>query len=326
MNTTDSDRTIVTVRRIAAPRALVFEAWTQPHHVDRWMGPDGFRTTTQSMDFRPGGEWLYTMAHEQYGTFPNRVRYIEVVPGERLVYDHDSGEEAEKAGGPPAFRTTVTFTTDGDGTVVTMRAVWPTAADCEAVKQYGAVEGGMQTLARLDQALVEDSGDDLVITRTLAARREVVWSAWTEAERLAAWWGPKGFGMRVAKLDLRPGGMFHYAMSGPAGTPMAGESWGRFVYEDVQPPERICFVNSFSDAAGGITRHPMAPTWPLEVHNTLTLTESGGTTTLTLRGRPIRATDEERATFTRFRPNVQAGFGGTFDQLVAYLAGAVTQP
>ena len=73
--------------------------------------------------------------------------------------------------------------------------------------------------------------------------------------------------------------------------------WGKFVYREIVAPERIVFVNSFSDEEGNPVRHPMSPTWPLEVLNTMTLSEHDGRTTLTIRGAPINASDEERKTF-----------------------------
>ena len=159
---------------------------------------------------------------------------------------------------------------------------------------------------------------ELVLTRVFDAPRELVFKAWTEPERLKQWWGPKGFTMLSLKLDLRPGGVFHYCMRAPNG----GEMWGTFVYREIVAPERIVFVNSFSDADGGLTRHPLSPSWPLEVLNTLMLTEHGGKTTLKLQGGPINATEEERATFEAGHTSMQQGFGGTFDQLAAYLAEA----
>ena len=63
-------------------------------------------------------------------------------------------------------------------------------------------------------------GAELEIVRTFDAPRETVWRAWTELERLARWWGPKGFEMLSTKLDLRPGGMFHYGMRAPNGHEM----------------------------------------------------------------------------------------------------------
>src|SRR5438067_189284 len=131
------------------------------------------------------------------------------------------------------------------------------------------------------------------ISRVFDAPRETVFAAFTEADRLMQWWGPKGFTMQVAKLDLRPGGVFLYGMRAPDGQDM----WGKFVYREIAPPERLVFVVSFTDEQGNLKRHPMSATWPLEVLNTMTLAESGGKTTLTISGAPINATDEERATF-----------------------------
>lgn len=162
---------------------------------------------------------------------------------------------------------------------------------------------------------------EFVITRVFDAPRDLVWQAWTEPERLAQWWGPKGCKIRVVKLDVRPGGVFHYAMQFKPGHDM----WGRFTYREIAAPERLVFVNSFSDPDGGITRAPFAtigPTWPLEVLNTLTLSEQGGKTTLTLRGGPINATEEERKTYAGMFDSMRQGFTGTFDQLEAYLAQA----
>lgn len=159
---------------------------------------------------------------------------------------------------------------------------------------------------------------EFVITRVFDAPRNLVWKAWTEAECLAQWWGPKGCKIRVVKLDVRPGGVFHYAMQFNTGRDM----WGRFVYREIAAPERLVFVNSFSDPDGGITRAPFSqiPTWPLEVLNNLTLTEQGGKTTLTLRGSPINATQEEVETYARMFDSMRQGFTGTFDQLADHLA------
>lgn len=85
-------------------------------------------------------------------------------------------------------------------------------------------------------------------------------------------------------------------------------------------PKKIVFVNSFSDVEGTITRAPFNPTWPLEVLNTLTLSENEGKTTLVLRGGPINATEEERRVFRAGFESMKQGFGGTFDQLADYLA------
>jgi uncharacterized protein YndB with AHSA1/START domain len=122
--------------------------------------------------------------------------------------------------------------------------------------------------------------------------------------------------MLSCKVDLRPGGLCHYGMRTPDGQ----EMWGKFVYREIVPPERLSFVVSFSDEDGGITRHPMSATWPLEVLNTMILTEKAGRTTLKMQGVPIHATAEERKTFKDGHKSMEQGFKGTLDQLAEYLA------
>ncbi len=153
------------------------------------------------------------------------------------------------------------------------------------------------------------------IERTFDAPRELVWKAWTEPERLAQWWGPKGFTMLASKMELRPGGIYHYGMQAPGGQDM----WGTFTFREIDPPQRLVFVVSFADKDTNVVRHPMSPNWPLEVLTTLTFTEREGKTTLTLAGGPINATEVERATYRDGHKSMQQGFKGTFDQLAEYL-------
>jgi uncharacterized protein YndB with AHSA1/START domain len=158
---------------------------------------------------------------------------------------------------------------------------------------------------------------DFVISRAFDAPRELVWKALTDPERMKHWWGPKGFTVRVATMDLRPGGTYHYCLRSPDGHDM----WGKFAYREIVPPEQIVFVNSFSDEKGGLTRHPMSPTWPQETLSTFTLAGHEGKTTLTIRWAPLNATEAERKTFDDGRKGMQQGWTGTLDQLADYLAG-----
>jgi len=160
------------------------------------------------------------------------------------------------------------------------------------------------------------AGQDFVIARTFDAPRELVWKAWTERERLMQWFGPKGFTMAAAKMDFRPGGMFHYCLRSPDGK----EMWGKFVYREIVAPEKIVLVNSFSDANGGLTRHPFSPSWPLEMLTETTLVERDGKTTLTIKWTPLNATDEEKKAFDGARGGMTQGWTGTFEQLAEYLA------
>lgn len=156
---------------------------------------------------------------------------------------------------------------------------------------------------------------EFVYSRTFDAPRDLVWKAWSEPERLAQWWGPKGCKLKVGSLDFRPGGIFHYGMEWQTGQIM----WGRFVYREMVPPERLVFVNSFSDENKQVTRAPFNENWPREILNVVTFEDIGGKTKITLRGAPIDATDEERKVFEGHFDSMNQGFGGTFDQLAAYL-------
>src|SRR6266542_819054 len=84
---------------------------------------------------------------------------------------------------------------------------------------------------------------EFVLSRVFDAPRDLVWKAFTEPERLAQWWGPKGFKVIVSRMDLRPGGMYHYGLKATDGSDM----WGRMAYREIVKPERIVWVNSFSD-------------------------------------------------------------------------------
>ncbi|MDB6123455.1 MAG: Activator of Hsp90 ATPase 1 family protein [Pedosphaera sp.] len=171
--------------------------------------------------------------------------------------------------------------------------------------------------------LTEASGDrEFVITREFDASRELVWKAWTERERMMQWFGPKGFTTPIAKMDFRPGGTFHYCMRSADGK----EMWGKFVYREIQAPERIVWVHSFSDEQGGTTRHPMSADWPLEMLSTATFTEREGRTTVTLRWAALNASEAEQKTFDTSHQGMNMGWTGTFDQLTAYLATAKQNP
>ncbi|RKN86091.1 SRPBCC family protein [Paenibacillus ginsengarvi] len=158
-------------------------------------------------------------------------------------------------------------------------------------------------------------GKELVLTRQVKAPLELVFRAWSEVEHLKQWWGPKGFEISVARLDFRPGGVFHYNMVASDGHQM----WGKFVYQEIEALEKIVWLNSFSDEAGHTVRAPFSDLIPLEIRNEVIFSENNGVTTMTLRSSPFQATEEERSFFEGMFDSMQMGFGGTFDQLEEFL-------
>jgi len=144
-----AEREIVITRTVDAPRTLVWRAWTEPGQIEAWWGPNGFRTTTYEREVKVGGVWRFTM-HGPDGTdFPNRIVYREIVKPARLVYDHDDDQPSPSI----AFEATITFEEDNGRTTITLRSVFPTVEARNAVIKFGAIEGGKQTLARMETYL-----------------------------------------------------------------------------------------------------------------------------------------------------------------------------
>lgn len=86
-----------------------------------------------------------------------------------------------------------------------------------------------------------DADRTIVITRTFAAPRELVWKVWTDPKHVEKWWGPRGFSTTVRQLDLRPGGKSDYVMKGADGAeyPVGG------TFREVVPFERIVSTDEF---------------------------------------------------------------------------------
>lgn len=152
-----SDREIVISRIFDAPRELVWSAMTDPRHVVHWWGPNGFTTTIEEMDFRPGGVWKHVMRGPDGTNYPNRSVFKEIVKPERIVYTHGGARE-----GGPGVRFTATWTFEAlapDRTRLTIHQVFPTGEMRDfVVKEFGAVEGGRQTLGRLADFLAARAG------------------------------------------------------------------------------------------------------------------------------------------------------------------------
>jgi uncharacterized protein YndB with AHSA1/START domain len=141
-------RELVFRRMIKAARALVFDAWTDPAKIAHWWGPNGFKTTTYSMDVKPGGVWDFTMHGPDGRDYKNKIVYTAVERPKFLAYQH-AGEGADSG---VRFHSTVTFGEMFGMTSITLRLLFATAeARDHNVKTYHSLEGGEQTMNRLLQ-------------------------------------------------------------------------------------------------------------------------------------------------------------------------------
>jgi uncharacterized protein YndB with AHSA1/START domain len=85
-NTANEKERMVVTRVFDAPRALVWEAWTNPKYVMQWWGPKGFTSPSCKMDFRVGGKFLCCMRTPDGQEFWNSGEYHEIVLHEKIVY------------------------------------------------------------------------------------------------------------------------------------------------------------------------------------------------------------------------------------------------
>ncbi|MGV3616754.1 MAG: SRPBCC domain-containing protein [Fimbriimonas sp.] len=73
--------------------------------------------------------------------------------------------------------------------------------------------------------------DELIVSRTVDAPREMVWRAYTEADQVDQWWGPNGFTNETHSMNVSIGGLWHYTMHGPD-----GKDWPNWIrYTEIVP-------------------------------------------------------------------------------------------
>lgn len=86
----------------------------------------------------------------------------------------------------------------------------------------------------------------LIMEREFDAPVGLVWKAFTESSHIEQWWGPRGWNTKNTHMDVRPGGTWHYCMTGPGGE----ESWGLATYREIIENKRLVYEDAFSDASG----------------------------------------------------------------------------
>jgi uncharacterized protein YndB with AHSA1/START domain len=129
-----TENTLVLTRIFAAPRALVFSAWTDPERAAVWWGPQGFVTLSCRMDVRPGGSWRIRMRSPQGEIHTKAGVYREIVPPERLVFTW-AWEDADAVRGHETL-VTVTFEDHGHATKLTLhQAIFESATAREAHRE-----------------------------------------------------------------------------------------------------------------------------------------------------------------------------------------------
>jgi uncharacterized protein YndB with AHSA1/START domain len=130
---------ISTSRVLEALPEEVFDAFLRPERLTRWWGPAGFTNHFHHFDFREGGDWSFTMCGPDGTRYPNRSRFLEIVPGCRLQIEHVSG---------PHFVLEITLAPEQRRTRLGWRMLFETEAEYRGVLAF-APAANEQNLDRL---------------------------------------------------------------------------------------------------------------------------------------------------------------------------------
>lgn len=159
------------------------------------------------------------------------------------------------------------------------------------------------------------NNEQLEITRTFQAKRDLVFDAFTQSEHLKQWWGPEGFKIEVLSMNFSVGGSFHYKMINDFGD----EMYGLFKFKEITRPSRLVFDNAFADKDGNIVKAPFDIDLPLLIENQFSFSENNGQTLMTLTCTPVAKTHEELEAFIGLKEDMSQGYNRSLDQLELYM-------
>jgi len=147
--TLPSDTEILMIRSFNAPKALVWEFFTDPEKVRLWLGCNGTMTVSEA-DFRVGGTWRNVFDAGEAGIHPTRGEFLEIVPTDRIVrtFIYDV---------PPINEHTITeyadFTESNGVTTVKILVKYPSREVRDGHVQSGVEFGAGMSYDRLDEVL-----------------------------------------------------------------------------------------------------------------------------------------------------------------------------
>jgi uncharacterized protein YndB with AHSA1/START domain len=225
----DSFATLTFERDVAAPRSVLWQAWTAPAARAVWAAPT--RSVTVEFleaDTRVGGREVSLCKVDGQPDIRCECGWLELQPAARSVnYEVISSEGVKQS----AALVTADFEDTGERSrlVVTVQ-LSSLAEDMEAGYRQG-FGAGLDNLAGAAERT-------MVLQRVIRAPRSIVWGAWMNSETLPQWWGPDGFSCRTKRIDLRTGGEWVFDMIAPDGTVFPNHH----LYNEVRPEERFGYA------------------------------------------------------------------------------------
>lgn len=148
------NHTITVTREFAAARALVWDAYTRSEILELWWAPRPWKAKTKTMDFREGGHWHYAMVGPEGQEHWAWADYKNIKPQERFTgLDAFADAEGNVNKDLPQSRWDVTFTDNGEITLVNFHIVYPDLAQLQATLEMGFKEGLAMAMEGLDELL-----------------------------------------------------------------------------------------------------------------------------------------------------------------------------
>ncbi|WP_103256555.1 SRPBCC domain-containing protein [Tabrizicola aquatica] len=205
----DRFATLTFQRKVAAPVATLYAAWTSPAARAVWAAPTPSVTVEfLEADARVGGREV--LLCKVAGEPDLRVEggWLDLVPETRSVGYEVVSKEGDRQS---AALVTADFAQAGDESRITVTVQLASLAEDMTEGYRQGFDAGMANLGGVAERT-------MVLQRLIKAPVPVVWGAWMDAESLPKWWGPEGFSCRTSRIDLRAGGEWVFDMIGPDGT------------------------------------------------------------------------------------------------------------
>lgn len=256
-------RDLVITRILDGPREKVWKAWTEPEQIKKWWGPAPFTSPSARIDLRVGGRYLLCMRSPEGKDFWSTGVFKEIVPLERIVYTDSFADEKGRvvpathyglsADFPREMRVTVSFEEHGGKTKMTLRHAGLPAGEMSRLTGVGwnssldKLAEGLRGEGALKLTLPSDR--EVVVTRILDAPRERVFRAYVDPKAIPEWWGPRGFTVKVDRMEVRPGGAWRYLSKAPDGSEHAFHG----VFREIRPPERLTWTFEYEGVPGHVS-------------------------------------------------------------------------
>lgn len=234
----------------------VWDYYTQSEHIIGWnFASDDWHCPRAAIDLRVGGKYSARMEARDgsYG-FDFNALYDEVKAYEKIAYTMEDGRKAviSFTGDNGTTQVEVTFDAESQNDPQMQRDGWQAILD--NFKKYAELKA-----LRIFDFSVDKGNNTIYIKRDFNATLQQVWQAWTTAEMLDRWWGPKPWRAETKTMDFREGGYWFYAMVGPKGE----KHWSRVDYLSIVHEKSFTARDGFCDEKG-----MMDPAFPQNVWET----------------------------------------------------------